>query len=658
MMEGIVDLDQLVWEVEKDPSKLDKPELAVFKEFLLSWGCTIPGTSGASSGSGASGGSSKPEVKSTPAAASASQNSGVQASTGPSKAEKKETKQSSKQSNAKVEKVVTVEKVTLSIDSSDDEKKSSSSSSSDDEADPDKNDPERLPEDPPPYPSLGPPGEVELSDQQLEKQAKLKQEATEATEDGKNEGAIKKYTAAIEIGNASALMFAKRAELLLKCKRPRACINDCNAAIKLNSENAKAWKTRGKAYRKLCKWEEAFRDLTQGQSIDFDEEAAEVHAFVSEKWKVITDSKNKQRWDQEQKIQAEKEKKKAEEQRREERKAKKQAEEEKKAYEEHMQREAEAEAERIRFEEDPEWNDKDDPERLPEDSPPYPSVGPPGEVELSEKQMDRQSRYKKEAMEALEDDDRERAVERYTKAIEIGNASALMFAKRADLLLKCKRPRACINDCDAAIKLNSENAKAYKLRGKAYRKLCKWEEAFKDLSKAQSLDFDEDIAEVQELVSKKWKAISERRNKMRLQAQAQQHGGDQAASDAGQTEEQKRKAKRDAVKAEVHRKRDEECSKLYAQIEEQERKRQKREKMPEDTSPKKKSEDPEFINGLMNHPDLGDVMLEPGVMSAFLDVVERPENFTKYASRPKIMSGLRQVRNVLGPPESWGKFDV
>ncbi len=48
---------------------------------------------------------------------------------------------------------------------------------------------------------------------------------------------------------------------------------------------------------------------------------------------------------------------------------------------------------------------------------------------------------------------------RYTGAIVIGNPSALLYTRRAELLLKLKRPVAAIKDCDAALKLNPDSGK-------------------------------------------------------------------------------------------------------------------------------------------------------------------------------------------------------
>lgn len=47
--------------------------------------------------------------------------------------------------------------------------------------------------------------------------------------------------------------------------------------------------------------------------------------------------------------------------------------------------------------------------------------------------------------------------------------SALLYAKRAECYLKLKKPNAAIRDCDAALGLNPDSAKAFKARGVAHR---------------------------------------------------------------------------------------------------------------------------------------------------------------------------------------------
>merc|ERR1712217_859654 len=55
---------------------------------------------------------------------------------------------------------------------------------------------------------------------------------------------------------------------------------------------------------------------------------------------------------------------------------------------------------------------------------------------------------------------------------------------------------AAIIDAAAALKKNPDSAKAYKLRGKAYRFLSKWSEAVDDFAQCQQIDFDDAIADM------------------------------------------------------------------------------------------------------------------------------------------------------------------
>merc|ERR1719502_214601 len=98
----------------------------------------------------------------------------------------------------------------------------------------------------------------------------------------------------------------------------------------------------------------------------------------------------------------------------------------------------------------------------------------------------------------------------------IGNATAAMYAKRADIQLKLKRPCSAIIDCNVALELNPDSAKAYRTRGTAYRRLGKWEEAFDDLVLAQKLDFDDNVVDIQKFVADKRNAIFEQKNAQRI----------------------------------------------------------------------------------------------------------------------------------------------
>ena len=119
------------------------------------------------------------------------------------------------------------------------------------------------------------------------------------------------------------------------------------------------------------------------------------------------------------------------------------------------------------------------------------------------------------ASDAMGAGDYAKAVELYTTALSL-MPSPLTFAKRAECYLKLSKPNAAgaspgrlpvlvppqpfsqapwllraVRDCDAALKLNPDSAKSYKVRGKAKRLLGDYEAAVKDLGTGQNADFDE-----------------------------------------------------------------------------------------------------------------------------------------------------------------------
>lgn len=157
-------------------------------------------------------------------------------------------------------------------------------------------------------------------------------------------------------------------------------------------------------------------------------------------------------------------------------------------------------------------SDDEDADRLPEDAEPFPSLPPAGASdEPTEEQQNAAATAKQAAAEALEGGNVELAIEKYTEAILSGASSALLLAKRAELLLQQLRPRAAINDCNAALQANPDCGKAYRIRGIANRKLGRWEAAHADLSQGQTLDYDEATTAIQRLAAEKAKQIEERR---------------------------------------------------------------------------------------------------------------------------------------------------
>ena len=67
-----------------------------------------------------------------------------------------------------------------------------------------------------------------------------------------------------------------------------------------------------------------------------------------------------------------------------------------------------------------------------------------------------------------------------------------MFSKRGECFLNLDKLKACIRDCSRAIEINSDNADAFKSRGRAYKQLGRIEEAFKDLSACDMILEEED----------------------------------------------------------------------------------------------------------------------------------------------------------------------
>mmetsp|Transcript_21485 Transcript_21485/g.54881 ORF Transcript_21485/g.54881 Transcript_21485/m.54881 type:complete len:240 (+) Transcript_21485:84-803(+) len=126
---------------------------------------------------------------------------------------------------------------------------------------------------------------------------------------------------------------------------------------------------------------------------------------------------------------------------------------------------------------------------------PFPAMSPAGIEELTDEQQDKQNAAKAQGAEALEEGNLELALEKLTEAISIGAASALLYARRAQVLLKLDRPRAAANDCTAALAINPDSAKAFAIRARAYKKLDRIEDAHLDFQTALKLDYDEQVYE-------------------------------------------------------------------------------------------------------------------------------------------------------------------
>jgi tetratricopeptide (TPR) repeat protein len=96
----------------------------------------------------------------------------------------------------------------------------------------------------------------------------LKKEGNEAYSLGDQEGAIKKYTSAIEACEAKeaalkADLLANRAACYRQLYNPKACVDDCTAALALVPGHVKALIRRAQSLENLEKYEDALRDFEQ-----------------------------------------------------------------------------------------------------------------------------------------------------------------------------------------------------------------------------------------------------------------------------------------------------------------------------------------------------------------------------------------------------------
>ena len=73
-----------------------------------------------------------------------------------------------------------------------------------------------------------------------EASAAAKEKASEAKSNGDYDTAVTEFSNALSLGQISALTLANRAECLLKLRKPNASISDCNAALVINPDSAKA----------------------------------------------------------------------------------------------------------------------------------------------------------------------------------------------------------------------------------------------------------------------------------------------------------------------------------------------------------------------------------------------------------------------------------
>ncbi|XWS50848.1 hypothetical protein CRYUN_Cryun12cG0125000 [Craigia yunnanensis] len=146
------------------------------------------------------------------------------------------------------------------------------------------------------------------------------------------------------------------------------------------------------------------------------------------------------------------------------------------------------------------------------DNDPPQKMGDPS-VEVTDDKRDAAQTEKLKAIDAISEGKLDEAIDYLTEAITLHPTSAILYATRASVFVKLSKPNAAICDAGAALEINPDSAKGYKVRGMARAMLGLWEEAASDLHVASKLDYDEEIGSALKKVEPNARKIEEHRRK-------------------------------------------------------------------------------------------------------------------------------------------------
>jgi suppressor of tumorigenicity protein 13 len=157
----------------------------------------------------------------------------------------------------------------------------------------------------------------------------------------------------------------------------------------------------------------------------------------------------------------------------------------------------------------------------PDNDPPQKMGNPSAQV--TDDNRDAAQLAKSKALRALSQGMLDQALDLLTEAILLNPHSAILYATRASVFIKLKKPNAAIRDADTALEINPDSAKGYKIRGLSRAMLGLWKEALTDLHVASKIDYDEEIGIALKKVEPNAHKIEEHRRKYeRLRKQKEQ----------------------------------------------------------------------------------------------------------------------------------------
>eukprot|EP01118_Nematostelium_gracile_P006905 TRINITY_DN2231_c0_g1_i1.p1 TRINITY_DN2231_c0_g1~~TRINITY_DN2231_c0_g1_i1.p1 ORF type:complete len:319 (+),score=133.34 TRINITY_DN2231_c0_g1_i1:57-959(+) len=241
--------------------------------------------------------------------------------------------------------------------------------------------------------------------------------------------------------------------------------------------------------------------------------------------------------------------------------------------------------------------------------------------EVSDEDRDEAQSIKNEAMDAQREGKLEDALNLFTKAIQKNPKSGLFYAFRAQVLLELKRPNAAIRDCDAAIKINPDSAKPYKIRGRANRVLGNYEVALRDVQQGQKLDFDE--------TTQKLEAELKPRAEVFIQKKLE---AEREAREKEKQEREERIKKVQEARAEAARKAKEE--------------EEKAEQGGFGGADTPFGLPPDIINKILSDPEMMEAMNDPEFMTKLGDIQSDPANIAKYQNDAKVMNLVKKFSSL------------
>nr|CAD1843559.1 unnamed protein product [Ananas comosus var. bracteatus] len=274
----------------------------------------------------------------------------------------------------------------------------------------------------------------------------------------------------------------------------------------------------------------------------------------------------------------------------------------------------------------------------PDNDPPQ-KMGDPS-VEVTEENREASQEAKAKAMEAISEGNFDEAIDHLTQAILLNSTSAIMYATRASVYIKMKKPNAAIRDANAALEINPDSAKGYKSRGIAFAMLGKWEEAAKDLHLASTLDYDDEIGSFLKKVEPNAHKIEEHRRKYdRLRKEREEKKLER--------ERQRRKAEAQAAYEKAKRKEQQSSSRPSGG-------------MPGGFPGGKPGGFPGAMPGaapgnidmskILNDPELMAAFSDPEIMAALQDVMNNPASFAKHQENPKVAPVIAKMMGKFGAP--------